>query len=135
MTFTPALAAVSLYAGLNMLILLALSVATIRQRLKLHVVIGDGGHAALARAMRGHGNAAETMPMTLLLLALAALVGAPASALHVLGVMLTVGRALHGWHFTHDGAPMWQRQWGMVLTLIVQIFAALGLIGHGLGAL
>jgi uncharacterized membrane protein YecN with MAPEG domain len=135
MTFTPALAAASLYAGLNMLILLALTVAVIRQRQALKVAVGDGGHASLMRVMRGHANGAENAPVALLLLVLAALIGAPVAAVHGLGVMLTLGRGLHAWHFTHEGAPMWQRQWGALLTMIVQILAALGLIGHGLGAL
>jgi hypothetical protein len=30
---------------------------------------------------------------------------------------------------------MWQRKYGMLLTLLVLIFAALGLIGHALGSL
>jgi uncharacterized membrane protein YecN with MAPEG domain len=135
MTFTPALAAASLYAGLNMLILLALAFATIRHRRALTIAIGDGGHAPLARAIRGHGNASETMPVTLLMLTLIALAGAPAAAVHVLGLTFTVARAMHGWHFTHDDAPMWQRYWGMLLTLIVQAVAAIGLVAHGLGAL
>ncbi|MFT4794002.1 MAG: putative membrane protein YecN with MAPEG domain [Paracoccaceae bacterium] len=135
MIFTSALAAAALYAGLNTLIILALSFATIRQRLSLKVDLGDGGHAPLARAIRGHGNAAETIPLALVLLVLVALAGAPAAAVHALGLALTVGRALHGWHFTHEGAPMWQRKYGMLLTLLVLIFAALGLIGHALGSL
>ena len=135
MTFTPALAAAALYAGLNMLILLRLSQIVIRHRMALNVSIGDGGDAALARAIRGHANAAETIPVTLVLLVLIALGGAPAWVAHVLGAGLTLGRGLHGWHFVHEGSSMALRSAGMAITLLVQVLAALGLIGHALWSL
>ncbi|MFT6774051.1 MAG: putative membrane protein YecN with MAPEG domain [Paracoccaceae bacterium] len=135
MTITPALAAVSLYAGLNMLLLIVLSGMIVRLRVSLKVSIGDGGHPALALAIRAHGNATETIPITLLLILIVALAGAPAMAVHALGLALTVGRGLHAWHFSHVGAPQWQRGAGMITTYLVQIAAALGLIAHTMGAL
>lgn len=135
MTITPTLAAVSLYAGLNMLLLVVLSALIVRLRVSLKVSIGDGAHPALALAIRAHGNAAETIPITLLLILIVALAGAPAIAVHALGLALTVGRGLHAWHFSHEGAPQWQRGAGMILTYLAQIMAALGLIAHAMGAL
>jgi uncharacterized membrane protein YecN with MAPEG domain len=135
MTITPALAAVALYAGLNTLILLALMAPIIRLRGTLSVSLGDGGHPALTRAMRAHGNAVETIPLALLLITIAALLGAPARAIHALGLMLTVGRALHGWQLSRPSAPIAMRAGGMALTLPVLLVAALGLIAHMLGAL
>lgn len=135
MTFTPALAAAALYAGLNMLILLRMAHLVIRQRMALKIALGDGGEAVLSRVIRGHANAAETIPVTLLLLVLIALAGTPAWVVHVLGAAFTLGRGLHAWHFAHDDASMSFRSAGMAITLLVQVLAAFGLIGHALVAL
>jgi uncharacterized membrane protein YecN with MAPEG domain len=135
MIFTPELAAAALYAGLNMLILLRMTHLVIRQRIALKIALGDGGESALARVIRGHANAAETIPVTLVLLTLIALAGSPAWVVHILGAAFTLGRGLHAWHFAHDAASMNLRSTGMVITLLVQILAALGLIGHALVAL
>ena len=51
--------AAALYAGLNLLILLALAFLVTRQRLKARVNFGDGTHPALPRAIRAQGNAVE----------------------------------------------------------------------------
>lgn len=132
--FTPALAAVAFYAGLNGLLLVFLSAAVIRERLRARVSLGDGGDPGLASAIRAHGNAAENAPMILLMMALAAVAGAPAAAIHGVGVVLTVGRALHAVPFLRPGAPMFLRQAGMVLTFSAAVLSAVALIGHALAA-
>lgn len=119
----------ALYAGLNALILIWLTVAVIRLRGAKHVSLGSGGDPALEKSVRGHANAAETMPMALILLALAELIGAPGVAVHLAGAALTVGRLLHGLHFNGYG-PMTFRLVGMATTLVVMILLALGLVGH-----
>ena len=128
----PAIAAVALYAGLNALVLVGLSVQTGRVRARTRISIGDGGHPRLIRVMRGHANAIETIPVVLLLLALIAWLGAPAWVLHLLGVALTVGRVFHGLHFAAADAPGWQRAAGAGLSALVMIVAALWAIFAGL---
>ena len=81
-SFTPALAAAALYAGLNALLLMVLAMRVVRRRRAGSISLGDGGDADLNRAMRAHGNAAETMPLALILITIAALAGAPAAAIH-----------------------------------------------------
>lgn len=127
---TPAVLAFSLYLSLNVLILtyLAFGIGKLRGRYK--VSIGDGGVLHLTRAMRGHANFVENAPMALLLLLAAALMGAPAWLIHVLGLMLTVGRAIHAVHFLAEDAPGWQRIGGTILTMTVLFVGALGLLGH-----
>ena len=86
--------------------------------------------------MRGHANAIETIPVALLLLLLLALLGAPAWALHLLGLALTVGRVLHALHFCAADAPGWQRGAGAGLSALVMLIGAVWAIAAGLaGAL
>lgn len=134
-SFTPALAAAALYAGLNALLLMTLALRVVRRRRAQAISLGDGGSADLNRAMRAHGNAAETIPTALALIILAALVGAPAVAIHALGVLLTAGRLLHAGCFMREDMPLLMRVSGMALTFSAQGLAALGLLAHGLGAL
>ncbi|WP_339949477.1 MAPEG family protein [uncultured Albimonas sp.] len=127
----PALSAVALYAGLNGLVLFWLTFNVVQVRRAQKIYMGDGGDPLMIRAMRGQANFVEFVPMTLILIALAALLGAPALAIHGLGAMLTVGRLLHAWHFTRADAPGWQRGAGALLTLLALLLAALGAISHG----
>ena len=128
----PALAAVALYAGLNALVLVWLSVQTGRIRQRAKVSIGDGGDPRLIRVMRGHANAIEIVPVALILLLLLALLDAPAWAMHALGLALTVGRVLHALHFTAADAPGWQRGVGFGLSALVLLVGALWAIAAGL---
>ncbi len=126
----PALLAVSLYLSLNALILAYLAFSIVKLRGRYKVSIGDGGVLHVTRAMRGHANFVENVPMALLLLLAAALMGAPAWLIHILGLMLTAGRAIHAAHFLAEDAPGWQRLGGTMLTLTVVLVGALGLLGH-----
>lgn len=119
------------YAGLAALWLIYMTMAVVRLRRRLRVAHGDGGHKELARAIRGQANAAEQIPLALILIGLAEMLGAPGVAIHVLGLMLVVGRVLHGLHFLRV-LPHQVRPVGMVLTVLCSGVAALGLIFHAL---
>jgi uncharacterized protein len=131
-TFAPALAAVGIYAALNMAVLIWIAIETSRLRGKHKVSIGDGGVKHLVRILRGHANAIENMPMFFILMVIAALLGMPVLAVHILGLIFTIGRALHAWHFIQEDAPGWQRSGGIMLSLLAQILLLAGLLGHGL---
>ncbi|OCW55686.1 MAPEG family protein [Hoeflea olei] len=131
-TSMPALSAVGLYAALNMAILIWISLATGRLRMRYKISIGDGGHPHMIRIMRGHANAVENMPMFFVLMLAAALLGMPALAAHALGLVFTVGRAMHAWHFIQDDAPRWQRGGGFGLSFLAQLVLLIGVLGHGL---
>jgi uncharacterized membrane protein YecN with MAPEG domain len=133
--FTPAVAAAALYAGLNGLLLLWLSMTVVRGRVRAKVLLGDGGDAGLSRAIRAHANFAEHAPLALLMMALAAMAGAPALAVHVVGLMLTVGRLLHAVHLIRSEGPGALRLVGMLLTYLAILLSAVGLIGHAVAAL
>lgn len=125
-----AFAAVGIYAALNVLILVCFIAATSRLRYRHGVLIGDGGQKHLTRVMRGHANATENMPMTFVLLLVAAALGAPAVALHALGATFTLGRAIHAVHFIRERAPTWQRALGFTLSLLATLAAAVAVLGH-----
>ncbi len=131
-TLIPALSAVGIYAALNMAILLWITTVTGKLRGKYKVSIGDGGVQHLIRIIRGHANAIENIPMFFILMLISALLGMPAMAAHGLGLVFTIGRALHAWHFIQEDAPGWQRAGGFVLSFLAQIVLLVGLLGHGL---
>lgn len=127
----PSLAAIGIYAALNMAILIWIVFATSKLRSKHKVWIGDGGVRHLIRILRGHANAAENMPMFFVLMVIAALLGMPALAAHGLGLAFTIGRALHAWHFIQEDAPAWQRGIGFGLSFLAQVVLLIGLLAHG----
>ncbi|MDP2122529.1 MAG: MAPEG family protein [Hoeflea sp.] len=131
----PALSAVGLYAAVNMAILIWISIETGRLRGRYKVSIGDGGVKHLVRIMRGHANAVENMPMFFVLMLVAALIGMPVMAAHVLGLVFTIGRGLHAWHFIQEDAPRWQRGGGFGLSFLAQLVLLLGILAHGLMAM
>lgn len=127
---TPAMAAASLYTGINMLILLVLSINVSRLRRASGIGVGDGGNLKLTLACRAHGNSAEWLPVGLGGLILAALLGAPALAVHALGAALTVGRLAFAVGILSSDGPSPGRMLGMGLTYLVYLLLGAGLIVH-----
>jgi uncharacterized protein len=111
-----ALHAAAMWAGLNIALLLALSILVVRQRLSGGVALGDGGKPALARAIRVHGNASEYIPVCLAGIAIMALAGQPAWTIHVGGALLLGGRIAHAVGMAGSDGPSPGRQAGMVAT-------------------
>jgi uncharacterized membrane protein YecN with MAPEG domain len=132
---TPSVAAVGIYAGFMGLIAIWLTMIVGSWRGRLKVAIGDGGQIDLIRAMRGHANFTENVPLALILMVYMALAGAPAMAIHVMGIALTVARILHALHFSKPDQPRWQRAIGSGLTALVIVAGSLGAIGHSIAAL
>jgi len=126
---------VSLYAGINGLIALALAVRVVRQRSKTGTSLGSGGHAALEQAIRVHGNFIEYVPLVLILLTLLELDGTPALRLHVLGAALTLGRILHAWGLSSKPGLSFGRSAGIALTWATLLAAAISTLLAGLRAL
>lgn len=127
---TLSFAIVGFYIGLNALILVWISAATAKLRGKYKISIGDGGNKHMLRIMRGHANAIENMGIVLLLLLAMAALGTPPLVLHGFGLVFTFSRFIHAWHFIQDDAARWQRFYGAVLTLVVTLALAIGVIGH-----
>lgn len=120
------------YAGIFALLMVWLSLQVIAVRRRAGAAFGDGGDPALMRAIRAHGNAAETVPMGLLLIALAEMLAAPPWLAHAMALTLLTGRAAHAWHFLAAPERMNLRVVGMALTFTVYGAAGFALIGHAL---
>ena len=121
-----------IYAALAALVFLVLSARVILYRRSNRISLGDEGDKNLLKRMRAQANCGEYAPIALLLLLLTELVGAPAVAVHALGLALVAGRVMHAYGFGSTPQIMALRQLGMVLTLMVIAFCALGLLGHAL---
>lgn len=71
-----------------------LSVRVVERRRSERIAVGTGSES-LARAIRAHGNFAESVPLVLILLALAELNRAPAAWLAAVAATFVVGRIAH----------------------------------------
>lgn len=123
----------AVYAGVNILVLLALSVLVVRGRQKHKIRLGDAGNEDFLRAQRAHANAAEYIPAGIAGLVTLALFDPVVSPLflHSCGLLLTGGRILHGAGL-HSGVLNIGRMLGMVLTYIAFLLIGGGLIYAGL---
>ena len=116
---------VILYTSLLGFLLIALSYNVVRLRQRHQVGIGTGAVQALERAVRAQANFCEYVPLALLLLVLVELGGnVPAWALHLLGLMLLVGRISHALGLSRSAGASWARVVGTLLTWIVLLVAS-----------
>jgi uncharacterized membrane protein YecN with MAPEG domain len=113
-----------LYAGLLALWFAILGFRVIQLRRHTHVSAGDGGEPGLQRAIRGHANFVEYVPLALLLLAVLELSRFSIYVLHGLGATLLVARLIHGWAFSFTSGSPQGRLVGATLTFIVLIIEA-----------
>ena len=116
------------YAAVLALIFVALGIRTLRLRRRLGVIIGDAGNPAMLRAMRVHGNFAEYVPISLLLLWFLEQQGAGAVFLNAMGLCLVAGRLVHAWGVSHVKEDLRFRVVGMTLTFAVIVSASVRLL-------
>jgi uncharacterized membrane protein YecN with MAPEG domain len=118
-----------IYAAALTALFLVLSGRVITYRRAHKVSLGHGGDPVLERRMRAQGNFAEYVPLGLILLLGAELAGASSLWLHATGLLLLVGRLMHGIGFSFLRQSMALRVGGMVLTLSALALGAIsGLI-------
>ena len=106
----------ALYAAILGLIVIALAINVTAHRVKLRVPLGDGGHAQMRRMIRLHGNAAEYIPLALVLMAIYELNGGAHMTLHIVGTALVAGRLLQTAGMWTTDMPNIGRQIGQSLT-------------------
>lgn len=105
---------------------LVMRVVFLRRRYK--VGIGSGDHPDLAKAVRAHANAMETIPFAVLLMLIAELAGAHQTLLLAGGSVLVVGRCLHAYGLSSHAGYSFGRFFGMVMTkAAILTFAGAGL--------
>jgi uncharacterized membrane protein YecN with MAPEG domain len=129
---TPSAHAAALWVGLNLLLLLVLSVLVVRQRQQHRVLIGDAGVPELLRARRAFGNATEYVPAAIGALATLALVGAPSAVVHGVGAVLMVGRVAHAWGISVSAGPSLGRSAGTIATWLAFLFAGVLLVFYAI---
>jgi len=109
---------------------MTIAVGLLRAQTDIHFM--DGGNPVLLQRMRAHGNFTETVPISLLAMAAAELVGAPSLLLWGAGSALLLGRALHYGTLVTSGFGL-GRAIGMILTfaplLICPVYVLLSLFG------
>jgi uncharacterized membrane protein YecN with MAPEG domain len=109
---------VALYGALNALLNVALALRVSVGRLRQKVSLGTGDSRALEIAVRTHANSAEFVPLALVLLLIAELLGGSSLALHALGGTLLVARVLHAIGMERK-APNVPRALGAILTYLL----------------
>lgn len=124
----------ALYASLLAGLFILLSVQVIRRRYATRIALGAGDRR-LERAIRAQGNAAEYLPLGLVLLGLLEGLGLPGWAIHALGTTLLAGRCLHAAGISREPEVMRWRSLGMALTFTMLGVAAAALLGLALGDL
>ena len=95
-----------------------LTAQVIRARRASGVGLGDGGDKTLHRRIRGQANAAEQMPITLLALMMAELIGGASVGLFLAAALFLGGRLAHGICFGVLDHSQPLRFWGMLASLI-----------------
>jgi len=125
------------YAGIFGILFLFLGAYVVKNR-KLHrVSLGTGQNVpALERAVRIHGNFSENVPIFLVLLMLIEMNGTPFWAVHILAVMMLIGRILHALGIRHKEGASRERFLGMILTwgaiLLASLTALYLSLNHGI---
>lgn len=85
----------ALYTALLALWVVVLVLRVVLMRWRYRVGEGAGEHRDLAKAIRVHANACETLPIALLLMYAYELGGGNPTLLHACGIALIVGRLAH----------------------------------------
>jgi uncharacterized protein len=95
-----------------------LAIQVIRLRRNHKVSTGEGGHHDLTHAIRAHGNCAEYLPISLILLGLAELNQGETWVLAGFAGLIVAGRAFHALAYLGKTAHLPRRILGMKLTFI-----------------
>ena len=116
----------ALYAALFAFLFVILMVAVITLRRSFCISLGDGGNRDLQQAIRAHGNAIESVPIFLLMLATLELNQGLATVLHSFGAAFLLVRIMHAWGlYTSSGASIARvAGTGGTITLLVALAIA-----------
>lgn len=120
-----ALPITGIYAGICGLLIMILGILVVVGRVKHKVDIGDGGNDGMIKAIRVHGNAAEYVPMAIILIALVELSPAPDWMVHTLGIALVVARLAHAQGLNQSLATSPGRFIGTTVTWLVMLAGGL----------
>jgi uncharacterized membrane protein YecN with MAPEG domain len=119
---------VPFYAAIFALIYIVLSIRVIRLRYEKRVSLGSGGEPALERAIRIHANFIEYVPLALILLTALEMQHSSRYLLHILCLLLLIGRICHFLGLSRENTANPLRGAGVMLTVLVLAIAAIMLI-------
>ena len=124
--------AAALWVALHILLLLVLSALVVRLRQKHKVALGDDGIAELSQAIRAFGNATEYIPAGLAAIIVLAMVEQRPLPVHVVGLTLFAGRAVHAIGLFSSGGASIARAAGILLTWLAYVFAIAALLFYAI---
>ncbi len=116
------------YVAALALVMILLQIRVIIARTRTKVMFGDGGDMALLLAIRRHGNFIETVPMAVILMALAEGQGLSGAWLHAAGLILLVSRLVHPFGLAASGRVLPIRIAGTVGTWVAMLIPACALL-------
>lgn len=122
----------SIYAAILGLVFVVLSIRTTRLRRLYNIALGYGEVPELVRTARVHGNFAEYVPFSLLLLYFLELSAAPDGLLHALGLILLFGRGVHAYGVSQIEEDYRFRMIGMSATFAVIVTTSLAILVYRL---
>jgi uncharacterized membrane protein YecN with MAPEG domain len=125
MVSLPVTSFTALFAGV---LILLLTIKVIQLRRRDGVILGDNDDRALTKAIRGHANAVEQLPIALIIMGLAEGQGGNTTLLILSALLLVAGRIMHAVYFAIHGTHWRLRMYGMLLTLIAQGLLVMTLI-------
>jgi uncharacterized membrane protein YecN with MAPEG domain len=117
-----------IYAALATVLVVFLAFRVIFRRQSTKTGIGDGGDHELAKRIRVHANAVETLPLGLILLFLVEWNQTLPMLVHVFGIALIVGRVLHAFGLSRSSGASAGRVVGMIVTLATLLVMAVLLL-------
>lgn len=117
-----------LYAALAALLVMVLIVCVALRRRSARIGLGDGGDHELHKRIRAHANAAEVLPLGLILLLLVELNQTQPLLVHVFGITLILGRVLHAWGLSRSSSTSPGRLIGMLLSMLAIVAMAVVLL-------
>ncbi len=115
----------SLFAAAFAVALVALSFPISLRRMKVNILLGEGADETLRQRIRAQGNFTEYVPLSLIVLGLVEVHGAPAWMVLAIGGALGLGRLLHAVGMLRSSTPL--RGFGMILTYLALLFGAVRL--------
>ncbi len=110
-----------IYSALAALIILVLSVRVVLRRGETRIGIGDGGDHELSKRVRAQANAVEYIPISLILLLVIEWNQTLPAIVHAFGIVLIVGRVLHGIGLSRTSKGSFGRLAGIALTYLAMI--------------
>lgn len=116
------------YAAILALIYVALSFRVIRIRQQLKVSLGDGKDKQLKRAIRVHGNFAEYVPLTLMMIYFVEIQSHNALLIHGLCTVLILARLSHIYGVSQLKENLMFRVFGLFITGCVISISAIAII-------